>query len=482
MKITKMHLLLLGLLPIILVILSFSVALNGFPMGDIGAHSFEIVSIVDYGYLQSVPEMELGEYRAGIYYFPLSWWVAAIVYFVFSLLGFVNAITLATYGLIILIFLAMIWVSKKFFDSWFIGIGFVSLAFFNSIAINTLIESTRFGAIFAYFIFIVFLFKLAKIVDKQEAISLKDFTVLSILLSLITMSYVNVGLAAGVLLLGFMLIYKETWKWVWVPFLAFLPNLIWLYPYYEAFQEGISIASDSYAVTTVPLLFIGAMGLFLFLLIFLLTQERNGNVFKLLLTQIVFYGFIYILKGILIVPVFFLDRFIFALHLVNLIIISSFFLFRFVHKINFNLKSTLTLILLGLVVLSAGVSAIKHNDLLGELDYSKTPCFEANEIIPDLNDPFISRITSDCRVSIESYIYVYFGNTNFLGPVGYAVSGEHQIVKNNLDEFFDSGSCEDIIGEMNRVGINSILCEGTECEKLSCLKTISKVGEFEVKQ
>lgn len=474
----------LGLIPISIVLLAFLVSLNGFPMGDIGAHGFEIVAMNDYGYLQPVPEMENGEYKAGIYYFPLSWLITSSLYGSLVWLGLtsVNAITIATYGLMIVLPIILIWLSKKHFNSWLLGIGFVSLTLFNSPAINTLFESTRFGAIFAYILFVVFLFKIFKLLEQKQKIVFKDFAWLCILWSLINLSYVNVGLGASLLLIGFMVVNRETFKWFYVPILAFLPNLVWLYPYYEAFQKGVSIATDSYIVTSVPILFVALMGFLLFLLFSILVAQDNKKILKFLLIQFFFYLIIFVLKGVLVFPIFFLDRFIFALHLVNLIFITIFFLFKHVQKIGFQAKSVFPIFLVVLVLFSGTVTSVKHFDMAGKMNYFDTPCHEANWLVDYLEEPFIVRVKDPCIVSLESFIYVDSKKTNYLSPVGYAVSGEHQDLKNNLDKGFSENNCFSIRSDLHESGVKSVLCSYPDCNALYCLEPVAWHKDFEVRK
>jgi len=222
LSLNKKTLLLIGLIPVLIVLFGFITSLDGFPMGDLGAHIGEVYSIEKYGYLQPVPEWENGTYLAGIFYFPLSYWLGAVFLKIFYFFNISNPVTIFGYGLTILSVILLLYISFKEFNSIHLAIAFISLSFFNKISINTLFESTRMATVFSYVFFLLFLFFLISKLRKNK-IAFLDFVKISIFASLATMTYANTGLAIALIFAPVIILRRELWKWIWVPILAFLP-------------------------------------------------------------------------------------------------------------------------------------------------------------------------------------------------------------------------------------------------------------------
>jgi len=463
----KINFLIIGLLPIILVFIALSSAFDGFPLGDIGAHAGEIIAIYDNGYLQPTPQWENGEYLAGIFYFPLSFWIGAL------LLNFF-AISQIAFGLMMLFYLLILYFSKNEFKSWLLAIAFVSLAFFNRTSINILIESTRYGTIMAFIFFILFLFILVRVLKNN--INFKEFVMLSALWSLSILTYVNVGLGVSILFLSLFLIKREVWKWVYVPIIAFLPNLLWLTPYLT--ESSSKPIGTGYIVTSVPLLFVILMGFGVIVLAWLYAKSDNSNIKNLLLVQIIFYSVVLIIKGILAIPIVFFDRFLFSLHLLNLIVLVAFFLTKYFSQLNFEKNKLQSGAFIALIIFSSLLSLVSYPDL--QLDFTKTNCKDIDSVAEDIVNPFVIFYDDSCFVGLESYILDnYRDKINFLSPIAYATSLPHVKVKESLRGNFDN--CNAVRRILVENEINSFVCGGSLCEKLGCLPTISKGQVFEVK-
>ncbi len=474
----KKILLLVGLVPIAIILFALVSGFDGFPLGDIGAHIGEVYLIEKYGYLQPTLEWENGEYLAGIFYFPLSYFFGAAILKVLLLLGIPNALTLVAFGVMILSILVLLYISVRGFNSWLLGIAFVSLTFFNKISINILIESTRYATIFSYIFFLLFLFLMVSMIRKNE-ITFKDFVILSVLLSLTIMAYANVGLGAALIFATVFLLRKELWKWFWVPIVAFLPNMIWITPYItEAAARTMFV---DYVSTSSPITFVLFTAFLLAILVWIFKGEGNGVLKKVLLVQIVFYSIILVFKGIIPVHIPQFNKFVYVLHLQNLGVITFFFLTKKLSEKGFDYNKALASFFILLTVLSAGYATGYHYDIGVRLDFADTECKQIDSIAGQIKDPFVIYAEGSCSNSMGSYILYNYGKVNYLSPIGYASPQDHTQTRKEIEEAFESNNCEKIREIIKDKNINSFVCSRSFCEKLQCLETHAENGVFKIK-